>query len=752
MFSSPLRRAIKRGLKPGGDLVEELRGLDDYVVSSKKDALAICQALETLPGDRTSNTRHFSTPLHELTGLFQDVDGRGCPAFEVLYEEGLPELARIFDEMVEDASEEEVDDLLYVLKILAMYGSFEGAQKIVEAAQIPMKPDAYMWHVILSTFSEEHPQREFVMQALSDPLPTGFLAIGLLDSANGAAINGVFDDHPFDSPDGAKVLEKWLQDPDPENFSYAHSATAALPFISNPARDQLLTLAMEHPDTGVQIEAAWAAGKLGREEGLSALAQFCLDVNQSETAQRYLEELERGDLIPTEAQDDSFRAKAEFSSWLAHPNELGKAPDSLEIVDHRELDWPPEREPRPMWLIRYVLRDDTGLEDDSIDCGLVGSLTWCFFTYKMDQRPPEDVYAIHCYWEMQHAELIEETEVTDPKEYAGMLSQWSGDPLTSPTIIKVAEISPKLNTSARFVALATAKLGEQDGWVVLDGPRSAWYPQAEQPSDTHDSAILKIHVGRQLLGFEESPDRKSFLHDETPSRTPEQYFAAYEKLLEEASDANSPQQKKLLSNHSLLASHFDRYIDMLVDVKQMDRSDAVIGTYGRVLAAVQEAGEELQEEAFDSFGMIGGGFEAYVEALKAKSREEEIAALVILFQPHWQHNLGYGKLGSAAYLAGRSDLAEPYFLKIRDGMESYHRCEEMSMLAEILHGRGETTEAHDLLIECLQETRQDFQESEFLSDRQMFAESYQGHRETFLRLFPDGEAELVQKKLPTELS
>lgn len=751
MFSSPLRRALKRGLKPGGDLVEELRGLDDYVISSQKDAEAICDALTTLPGDRSQNTRHFSTPLHELTGLFQDVEGRECPAFEELYEEGLPELIRIYDAMVDDATDEEVDDLLYVLKILAMYGSFAGAQKIVEAAQMPLKPDAYMWHVILSTFSEDHPQREFVLKALSDPLPSGFLAIGLLDSANGAAINGAFDEHPFDSPAGTKMLREWLEDPDPEKFSYAHSATAALPFISNPLRDELLALAMQHPDTGVQIEAAWAAGELGRESGFQALAQFCLDVNHSETAQRYLEELDRADLIPSEAQDDSFQAKAEFSSWLSHPNELGKAPDSLEIVDHRQLVWPPEGETRPLWLIRYVLRDDTGLEEDDTDCGLVGSVTWCFFSYKMDQRPPEDVYAIHCYWEMEHEELIDETEVTDPEEYAGMLTKWTGDPLESPNITQVAEISPKLNIPARFVALASAKLNGEDGHVVLDGPRSTWYPKAEQPTDTHESVILKIHVGRQLLGFEDQPDRTRYLTEETPSRTPEEYVAAYEKLLDEATDFNCPNQKKLLGNHSLLASHFDRYIELLVKTKQVDRNEAIIGAYQRLLAAAQEATESVQEEAFDSFGVLGGSFDAYVDALKEKSRESEIAALVEAFEPHWRHNLGYGRLGRAAYLAGQYDAAEPFFLNIRDGMESYHRSETMSMLAQIWHKRGDDQQARELLMDCLKQTRKDFQESEYLSDRKMFAESYQGHRETYLRLFADGEAELEQEGLPVEL-
>ncbi|QDU75419.1 hypothetical protein Pan97_24510 [Bremerella volcania] len=751
MFSSPLRRALKRGLKPGGDLVEELRGLDDYVISSKRDAEAICEALSTLPGDRSYSTKHFSTPLHELTGLFQDVDGRQCPAFEQLYEEGLPELIRIFDAMVDDASNEEVDDLLYVLKILAMYGSFEGAQKVVEAARMSLKPEAFMWHVILSTFSEEHPQREFVLQALSDPLPTGFVAIGLLDSANGAAINGAFDQHPFDSSAGTRMLRQWLEDPDPEKFSYAHSATAALPFISNPPRDELLALAMDHPDPGVQMEAGWAAGELGRESGLEVLARFCLDVNHSDTAQRYLEELERADLIPSEAQEESFQAKAEFSSWLSHPNELGQAPDSLEIVDHRQLNWPPEGKRRPMWLIRYVLRDDTGLEEDDIDCGLVGSVTWCFFLYKMNQRPPEDVYAIHCYWEMEHAELIDEQEVTDPNEYAGMLAQWTGDPLESPTITQVAEISPKLNIPARFVALATARLAGAEGWVVLDGARSTWFPQAEQPSDVHESVILKIHVGRQLLGFNDQPDRKSFLVEETPSRSPEEYLAAYEKLLDDAVDAGCPHQKKLLGNHSLLASHFERYIDLLVETKKVDRHEAIIQAYQRLLTAAQHASETVQEEAFDSFGILGVSFDAYVDALKSQNHEAEIAATIEVFEPHWQHNLGYGRLGSAAYLAGQYDVAEPFFLNIRDGMDSYYRSETMSMLAEIWHQRGETKAASDLLIDCLKQNRTDFQESEYLSDRQMFAESYQGHRATYLRLFSDGEEELAKEGLPDEL-
>ncbi len=52
--------------------------------------------------------------------------------------------------------------------------------------------------------------------------------------------------------------------------------------------DQLLALAMDHLDTGVQIEAAWAAAKLGRDAGLKMLARYCRDVNHSAPQRRQL--------------------------------------------------------------------------------------------------------------------------------------------------------------------------------------------------------------------------------------------------------------------------------------------------------------------------------------------------------------------------------------------------------------------------------------------------------------------------------
>jgi len=124
-----------------------------------------------------------------------------------------------------------------------------------------------------------HPHRDYVFEAFGDALPPDFLAVAFLDSANGAAIEDGLQNHPFDSESGWNRRCSWLEDRDPGSFSYAHSAAAALPFLSNPPRDQLLALALEHVDAGVQMEGAWAAGKLGSEAGLNILVQFSQDVS-----------------------------------------------------------------------------------------------------------------------------------------------------------------------------------------------------------------------------------------------------------------------------------------------------------------------------------------------------------------------------------------------------------------------------------------------------------------------------------------
>jgi hypothetical protein len=117
----------------------------------------------------------------------------------------------------------------------------------------------------------------------------------------------------------------------------------------------LLDLGSKHPAPRVVAEVAWAGAKLGRQEAVAKLIEFIGDWKTGERATKFLRELELGDRIPEGALGPAHVARCEMASWLVHSNELGEFPDQLEIVDLREIFWPPldrlaTRAGRPMVL------------------------------------------------------------------------------------------------------------------------------------------------------------------------------------------------------------------------------------------------------------------------------------------------------------------------------------------------------------------------------------------------------------------
>lgn len=741
-----LQLALERGSQPGADLAHELRALDDYSVSSRKDAEAICDALRQLVN--TNGAIESGAGFRALVRLFQRLESGDCHAFPVLAEHGVPLVARVVTAALRNPSLLDADEVLFALKILAMYGTEEGTDVVLQAARAPLRPDSYMWSVIVRPYSPTHPESERLFRELSDPLPGEFLAVALMDAANTAKLEGADFPHPFDSPAGIRQLERWLSDDVEEHFSYAVSATAALPFISASERDSLLSLAFDHPSPDVQLEAAWAAASLGREAGIRALGRACLDVNLADRARRYLNDLGRTDAIPPEAEDASFQAQADFAQWLAHPNELGRPPDELEIVDHRELNWPPSREPKSLWLIRYRMKDTNGLEPDQVDVGLVGSVTFCLFGYKLDQRPPEDCYAIHCYWELTCHELIAEIDVPDnSREYDQMLSQCRVDGLDSARISVVVELAPELKYPQNIVALAKATRFGEPGWIVLDGSRSRWYAASEMPAESSDNLVLMVHVGRVLLGFDEEPDRRGYLQPAAAPLADNQIIAAYEKLLNKAG-ADSRQAKKLLGGFSILGSAFSRYVAALAACRSQSPAACTCEVYERLLSAVALADPALQEETHEPCAPLGETFQNYVEALVELNRQAEVPALVETFRPYWKHNFGYVQLGQAAYKAGHDQLAESLFLTLRDSEKDSWRFDAIGSLAEIWKRQGRDEEAHRLLIDAMKKAHEASQTATG-NDGRLIEDAFLARRSTYRQLFPDrGDAELRRHGIP----
>ena len=121
--------------------------------------------------------------------------------------------------------------------------------------------------------------------------------------------------------------------------------------------------------------------------------------------------------------------------------------------------------------------------------------------------------------------------------------------------------------------------------------------------------------------------------------------------------------------------------------------------------------------------------------------------MVVFLAPKWQHNLGNGKLGTAAFRAGDWDTAETFFLQLKDGLEAWVRCDEMDMRAEIWVQRGERPEARALLLACLKGMLAESREATG-SDRQSCEEYLQMHRRAFLKLFPTSASDLACQSIP----
>lgn len=370
--------------------------LEDVTVKGRGDAEALAAVLAEFRPQRSESV--VGSDLHALAGLFQDAED--AETARHLRQHALPHLVRIYDQAREiegfDSS-----DLLFLLKIFAMYQDEAGTERVIDAAR--RFPAGYLWSVIFGQFDAEHPLTGKVVSALADPLPTGFCAIAYLDMVNALAIAGALDAHPFDSARGIELLRGWLENTEPGEESYAHSATAALPFLTEPTRSQLMTLALGHRATHVRMEAAWALARLGQRDGIEALVRWCDDPRTAWRASEYLRELDREAAIPEAATQPDFIAMAEMCQWLEHPSEFGAAPDTIELVDTRELYWPPTDDRRRFWVFRYGYKATEEREAD-VGHGLVGSVTFALFGETTAELRPLEIYALHCCWELQCSE------------------------------------------------------------------------------------------------------------------------------------------------------------------------------------------------------------------------------------------------------------------------------------------------------------------------------------------------------------
>jgi hypothetical protein len=268
------------------------------------------------------------------------------------------------------------------------------------------------------------------------------------------------------------------------------------------------------------------------------------------------------------------------------------------------------------------------------------------------------------------------------------------------------------------------------------------------PGGESDSTVLKVHVGRRLLGFTGDVERARYLIPAT-KREPAQVVQVYERLLQEAEASRSKRRAALLAeSESPLYKHFGTYVEALSVSRQIPRSLALIAAYERFQAAVTDSDAELRRAAFGEWGCpLEKHFLAYVAALVEVGRGAEVAALIDSVRPYWEGRTTL--LGAAAFKADRLDIAEPLLNELRQTSESFYRFAEMGLLAETWLRQRKPDAARGLLVDCMRRLVVASRESKHQVDRRIHEGEFQQHRQTFVRLFPElGAPELARLGIP----
>ncbi len=395
-FKSSFAKSLRKAVSDLPSFTRHLGEFENHKVAGEAEAKAVVEALNALEGAECAH-KSPSSPYHVVIAYFQDTEDR--EAIQYLRQNGIPRLIRILEARWNDKDLRW--DLMFCFKILAMYQTPQAVPLIVRAMR--EWPEEYLWRISLQYFAEKDaPQADLLIRTVGEDIPRDAAGVAYLECVNARAREYGLSPHPFSTPSGIIRLKELLTNPDPQDDN-AISATAALPFLPRDAQSELFSLALDHPNWEVQLEAAWAMAKIGNERGFSLMVDFAKDVHKFIKVARYLHELGRDSLLPSETLSEDFQAMAEMSNWLQHPSELGRIPDELIQVDTRELCWPPTNDTRRVWLFRYTCKPPAGVEADENDTGIgmVGSVTWVLFSESTANMKPEDVYALHCCWELQ---------------------------------------------------------------------------------------------------------------------------------------------------------------------------------------------------------------------------------------------------------------------------------------------------------------------------------------------------------------
>ncbi len=397
--ASALCRILEQWTLEGGELPKLLSEYSTFSPNSEAEVRAICGALDRVHNAPWNPEEPSPTALKVLTQLLARAENE--EAKEAVAQEGLTVLRWFVSDAISGKPHRD-EEILEILELCAPYQHKEDVQWIYKAILKPIAAQSKRWYSILSHFRKDTPYSKALIQGLAKHIPRESACLAFLDLCNHAFEEGWIRPHAFESEAGLAKLAKYLHPQSQRHPEYARAAAQSLKYLSPEYRNPLEQLAGQHPDPIVSLQIVIERALAGDDNQRMLLIQRCKDVRVSYLTQQCMERSGLASLIPSEAKDSEFLILAEMAYWLATSSDYQTPPDSLERIDSRTLFWPPDHQNKALHLVRYHYdHPPHGLPIHGI--GLVGSRVCSLIGESQPEMPPEDLYGLHCCWEMEQA-------------------------------------------------------------------------------------------------------------------------------------------------------------------------------------------------------------------------------------------------------------------------------------------------------------------------------------------------------------
>ncbi len=506
-------------------------------ISSRPDAMAMGRFVRYLAEQpQPLDPSDFGYTAHLI---FRGLTRTREPVAELLAEQCIEPLEEICERTLEFLGPEPTElseSFLYALCCLAVEASPRSVELTVRAARKPVAPMSESWYHLLGDFFCDPENARKLYTILSNPFPPENISKYLLVMVNERGERLELPKHLFDCPEGHELLEQWvleyrkaaregkLWDGDllelpPQAVAY-HVLEAAREMPES-LRRHLFNLAgvdedeffddedFDDEDEEAEEERWLRSLLLPLNRALGGLLDFVLrpidePEETEEDYERRVRELRRR-ISGFATLDPPFR---DAVIHLYTETEWGKdlAIRDAEIVDTREMEWPPVFRSRPLCvlhfprpLLRYVPEGESFV--------VAGSDFPEHLDVPRGFVTPDDAYAYQFYLDMvSHGRLVEFSPDEDSEsEYLARLQEeWPRPKVQRPVLRSVVQLSSGAHKREWLVFDATVR-GHR-GVLVIDGPNSAWYDPDFTIRDYVTPFIGKIHIGRELLGLGLRPD------------------------------------------------------------------------------------------------------------------------------------------------------------------------------------------------------------------------------------------------------